>query len=58
MPSFDQIQAGAVLVTCEACGRSWYMTVAHVRCFACRDQQPILKREPKVDVSGTPIDGP
>jgi hypothetical protein len=34
------------------------MTVAHVRCFACRDQQPILKREPKVDVSGQAIEGP
>jgi hypothetical protein len=58
MAHFDAIQAAAVLVTCEACGRSWYMTVVHVRCFACRDQQPVLKREPKVDVSGQAIDGP
>jgi hypothetical protein len=58
MPSFDQIQRDAVLVKCAGCPRSFYMTVPYALCAECRNAQPILKREPKVDVSGNGIEGP
>lgn len=34
--SYDDVQAAAVLVTCEKCGKSYYMTKPRPRCLACQ----------------------
>lgn len=36
VPSYDDKQINAVLVTCAGCGRAWYMTWPHALCLACR----------------------
>ena len=36
LPSWDDTQLAAVLVTCARCGRSYYMTVVGPLCQRCR----------------------
>lgn len=35
--SYDDKQAGAVLTTCGACRRAFYMTAPQAQCVACRE---------------------
>jgi hypothetical protein len=35
-PTYDEIQAGAVLTSCESCGRSFFMTHPQASCVQCR----------------------
>lgn len=37
--SYDDRQAGAVLVTCPSCQRAVYMVVVHPVCQGCRYQR-------------------
>lgn len=54
--SYDDHQLGAVLRTCEACRRAWYMVVPHPVCAECRGHRPHEDLPmPKVDVSGNQI---
>ena len=36
VPSYDDKQINAALVTCAKCGRAWYMTAPQPLCRACR----------------------
>lgn len=38
-PTYDELQAGAVLVKCVTCERSFYMTTPRAMCVECREAQ-------------------
>ena len=39
MPSYDDIQLAARLVTCQVCGKDYYMTRPQALCVPCQDVQ-------------------